>query len=241
MSGVSKIPGRIVLMRIRLPREDTSNRQGHADHAAFRCRVRSLTDLAIFRCDRRCVDDGATLPVDRIKGRHAGSRLRYASESTHQIDLNDQVELIQREVADLTSFLIAADGLDGIAEAGAVDKDALLTDCRTGLGEASIYGIVVADIYITEYATEILGEGFAFFLIEVKQGDFDAFFGESACRGGTEAEAPPVMTAEMLESSFIGFFGPLLWISICRSNTLSAHFTVMPPQNPYYEAQLRRS
>ena len=169
------------------PGQVSSNRQGHADDATLGRRVGSLPDLPIFRRHRCCIDDGATLAVDRVKGRHAGSRLRYASESTHQINLDDQVELIQREVADLTGFLVAADGLDRITGTRAVDKNALLTDCRTGLGEAGIYRVVIADIYIAEYTAEILREGFAFFFVEVKQGDFHAFFGQRTGGGGAKA------------------------------------------------------
>ncbi len=159
----------------------------HTDDAALGGGVGSLADLAVFGSNRSGVDDRAAFAVDRVERQHAGGGFRDAAEGADEVDLDDQVELIEREVFRLPGFLVAAGGLDRIAGAGAVDQDPLLADGGAGFGETGIDRGFVGHVDVTENAAEFLGEGFAFFGVEVEQGDLDAVRGQFAGGCGPEA------------------------------------------------------
>ena len=77
-------------------------------------------------------------PSQRLQVQHALRRLGDAAEGADQVDLDDQVEGVQREVLGLAGLLVAAGGLGGVAGAGAVDQDPLLAVGRAGLGEGRV-------------------------------------------------------------------------------------------------------
>jgi hypothetical protein len=204
-SGVLKMPGRIVLTRISSRRQVAGDRQGHADNAALGSGVGGLADLAIFSSHRSGVDDCAALAVDRVQRHHAGGGFRDAAERADQVDLDDQVELIEREVADFAGFLVAAGRLDGVAGAGAVDQDALLADCGAGFFERGIDAGVVGDVTLAEHAAQFLGEGFAFFRVEVEQGNLHAIAGQLRRRCSAESGGA---TGDDSRNIRIEFHGP---------------------------------
>ena len=90
-------------------------------------------------------------------------------------------------VVDLARGPVAAGGLDGVAGAGAVDQDALLSDGRAALGEAGIDRVFLGHIDQAEHAAQFLGQGFAGGLVQIKQGHLHAVGGQAACRRRTQA------------------------------------------------------
>ena len=101
-----------------LTRQVAGDRQGHADDTALGRRVRCLADLTVERRHRGRVDDDALLAVDRLGLGDALGRQPDDVERADQVDLDDLAEPGQRERT------VLAQGLDGVADAGAVDVDA---------------------------------------------------------------------------------------------------------------------
>src|SRR5450830_323998 len=167
------------------------DRQGHAHDAGLGGGVGGLADLTVLRGHRGGVDDGAPVAVgQRGQGEHAGSRLGDAAEGTHQVDLDDAVEVGQRKVPDLARGLVAAGGLDGVAGAGTVDQHALLPVGGAGKSEAGIDLLFRGHVHPAEHPTDLARQRFALVGVEVEQGHFDAVAGQAPCGGGPQARGP---------------------------------------------------
>ena len=168
-------------------RQVAGDRQGHADNTGLGGGIGSLADLAVLSRNGRRVDDRAAVTVrQRVQRHHAGSGLGDAAERADQVDLDDQVELVGRERLDLTGFLVAAGGLDGVADAGAIHQDALLADGLARRGESCVDAGFVGHVALGEHAAEFLGKGFTLFGIQVEDADLDAFSGQGTRRGFAE-------------------------------------------------------
>src|SRR3546814_16823975 len=72
------------------------------------------------------LDRAALAVFHRVERQHPRRRLGDAAERTDEVDLDDPVERIEREMLDAAVFLRAARGLDRVAGARAVDEDAFL-------------------------------------------------------------------------------------------------------------------
>jgi len=83
-------------------------------------------------------------------------------------------------MVDRARFLVTARRLDGVTRACAVHQNALLADGGARLGETGIDAGFVRHVHIAEHAAQFLGNGFAFFLVEVENSDFHTVFGERA-------------------------------------------------------------
>jgi len=153
-------------------------------------RIGRLADLAVLGRHRRGVDDRAAIAVRQgLQGQHAGRRLGDAAEGADEVDLDDHVEVGQREVLDITGVLVAAGGLGRVAGAGAVDQDALLTVGRAGLFKAGVDFGVAGHVDGAEgHAQLFLERGAAIGLaVEVEDGDLDALGDQRADSGLAEA------------------------------------------------------
>ena len=79
-----------------------------------------------------------------------------AAEGADEVDLDDPVEGIEREMLDAAVFLAAARGLDRVAGARAVDENAFLAVRFARLGEGGVDRRVVGDVAFDEVA-EVAG------------------------------------------------------------------------------------
>ena len=107
--------------------------------------------------------------------------------TNNQIDLDDQVELIEREMGDFTGFPVSRGGLDRIASSGAVDQDPLLANGGPGLLEPRIDRVVRGHVDIAKDASNLGRHSFAFFGVKIEQGDLHTMCGECPC--GRRAKA----------------------------------------------------
>src|SRR3546814_9026721 len=128
---------------------------------------------------------------DLVERQHAGRRLGDAAEGADEVDLDDPVERVEREMPDAAFFLAAARGLDRIAGAGAVDQDAFLTMRLARLGEGRVDRSVVGDVAFTENAGDLVRDGDALFLLQVEDRDLDALGGQRARGRGAKARGAP--------------------------------------------------
>src|ERR1700730_10286259 len=94
-----------------VPGEVARRRQGQADYAALRGRIRDLADLAFIGRDARGVDDDATLFADEgFRDQPLGEQPQHV-ESADQVDVDDAGEFRQRIDAVLADdALRSADG-----------------------------------------------------------------------------------------------------------------------------------
>ncbi len=81
---------------------------------------------------------------------------------------------------DLAGLLVAARGLDSIADSGAIDQDTLLTMRRTRLGKSGIDIFVARHIDLAKHSADICGNGFALFLVHVEDRDLRTLGSERA-------------------------------------------------------------
>ena len=77
-----------------------------------------------------------------------------AAEGADQIDLDRQLELLHRVGPRRLGFLVAADGLGGIGDAGAIDQHALLAVGRARPGERRRDLLVAGDVDLAEHAAD---------------------------------------------------------------------------------------
>ncbi|MCO5556213.1 hypothetical protein L7F22_009759 [Adiantum nelumboides] len=176
------------------------DRQGHADDAALGRRVRGLPDLALERRDRGGVDDDAAVAVDRL-----GLRDPLRGEADHveradQVDVDDLGEVGQRERA------VLADGLDAVADAGAVHRDADRTELFGGV-EGGGHLLLVRDVGRGEadVLAQLVGDGLTGRGRQVDDDDLAA--GLDELLGGGQAQAG--RAAEELEDGGVGLAAAL--------------------------------
>ena len=101
--------------------------------------------------------------------------------------MDHPVERRSGELADLAARLVAADGLEGVAYAGAVDQDAFLAVRRACSREAGIDLVVRADIDLAEDSADLGGDRLALLGVHVEQCDPGARRRERAGSCGAEA------------------------------------------------------
>src|SRR3546814_7894459 len=106
-----------------------------------------------------------------------------AAERTDEVDLDDPVERIEREMLDAAVFLRAARGLDRVAGARAVDEDAFLAVRFACFREGGVDRCVVGDVALAKDAAEFGRDREALFFLQVEDHELDALRRESA-RGG---------------------------------------------------------
>src|SRR5690606_7988912 len=128
------------------------DRKRHANHAAFSSGISRPTHLAIFGSNRSGVDHRPALAifVQRIKRQHTRGRLGNAAESADQIDLNDKVESIHREVADRAVFAVALGGLDRVTNTGTVDQYTFLTIGGARFFKTGVHAGIVGYVDLAE-------------------------------------------------------------------------------------------
>ena len=126
-------------------RELARRRQDEPDHAAFRCRIGGLADLARHRRrPRRCRSMMPRSPsCSGSTSCMAAAASRMHIESADQIDRDDAREFVERHRS------VAADDALGRADAGAIDQDArgpcsALPPCE-GLFGVALIGHVAMD------------------------------------------------------------------------------------------------
>ncbi len=176
-SGVSKMPGRMVLTRIASLEEIACNGQRHADDAGLRRGVGNLPDLPIFAA---ATDAVLTMAPRSPSG--SGSSVSMpaalfgdATEGADQIDLDDPLEILQRIFLDLAGLLVAGDGFRRSADARAVplecapDRSLRVPWQRPHRPPASRLHIDLA-----EHAAELLRQRLAEIAVQIEQGDLDA-------------------------------------------------------------------
>ena len=73
--------------------------------------------------------------VKRLEVDHSERRMRDAAEGADKVDLDRQLELLHRIEFGRLGFLVAADRLGGIGDAGAIDQHPLLAMCFARFGE----------------------------------------------------------------------------------------------------------
>ena len=146
--------------------------------------------------------------LQRLERQHAGRRLGDAAEGADEIDLDDAIERVDREMLDLFRRLVARRGLDGVAGAGAVDQDAFLPVRGARLGEARIDLRIDVTSTLQKTPPSSLGERFALLGVEIEDRDLDADEASARAVAAPRPDAPPVMTAVMFESSFMTTSAP---------------------------------
>ena len=87
----------------------------------------------------------------------------------------------------VTAFLIARSGLHRIARACAINQNAFLAERLADFRKTSINLIVGRHINLGKSAADFFGHRFAFFLIQVENTAFHAFFSEQAHSGFTQS------------------------------------------------------
>ena len=92
-------PGTMVLTRMPSTGQVAGHRQGHTNHAALGCRVSRLADLPLVGRHRSGVDDNAATAVviEHIVICHLLCAQAQHVKRTHQVDLDNAIEFIQRE------------------------------------------------------------------------------------------------------------------------------------------------
>src|SRR5690606_13496374 len=114
-------------------------------------------------------------------------RLGDATKGADEVDLDDPVEGIEREMLDAAIFLGAARSLDRVAGASAIDEDAFLPDRGARLFKRGIDRGVVGDVAFAEHTAELFGNRLALFFLQVEDRDLHALRRERA--GSSRAEA----------------------------------------------------
>jgi len=104
---------------------------------------------------------------------------------------------------DLAGLAVAAGGLEGAADAGAIDQDPLLPDQPAGPRETGIHFGIGRHIDLAEDAADVTGDPLAKLGIEIEQRDLDPVRSEPPRGRGPEAGPPPVTTAVIEASSCI--------------------------------------
>lgn len=120
------------------------------------------------------------------QSQHAGCRLGDAAKRADQVDLNDAVEFRGRKVPNRSGFLVAGGGFRRIADAGAINEDALLAECFSRLGEAAVHAFVGGDVHRAKYAAKFGRQCLAALGIEIEQRDSEPLRGQQP--GGRLAE-----------------------------------------------------
>ena len=88
--------------------------------------------------------------------------------------------------------------------AGAVDQDAFLAVGGARLFKSSRYAFVGGDVDFAKHAADFSGDGFALVLsADRKCATFTPFAASARAVAAPRPDAPPVMTAETVESSFM--------------------------------------
>ncbi len=146
---------------------------------------------------------------------HADRRLRNASESADQVDLDDLLEGSQREMPGPSGGLVEACSLDRVAGARAVHQDAFLPVDSTGRSESGVHLVFGSDVHAAEHAAQLGSEGLAQFDVQVEQGHLHAVGGEATRRcgaqtGGTAGNDGADAGIEMHICLFLEFDG---WIA----------------------------
>ena len=111
--------------------------------------------------------------------------------------------MIQRIVPYLTGLTVAAGGLEGAPDAGAVDQDALLPDRPRAPGKAGLDLLSDGDVDLAEHTADLAGHLLAELGIKVKERDLDAMRARRRAVAAPRPEAPPVMTAAIEASRCI--------------------------------------
>ena len=121
----------------------------------------------------------ATLAIiHRLKRKHASCRLGDAAEGPDQVDLDNPVKSIKREMLDRTVFLRTAGGLDRVARASAVDQDTFLTMRRARFGKARVDAFVAGDVDVAEYAANFSSQCITLVGLQIEYRDLHAFGGK---------------------------------------------------------------
>ena len=157
-------------------------RQGHANNAALGCGISRLAHLTVFSRNRRGVDHRTTFTIfHRLQCQHARCRLGDASERANQVNLNDAVKGIEREMLNRTVFLRTAGGLGSVARSSAVHQDTFLAMRRACLGKTGVNAFVASNVDIAKHAANLNGNGFTLIGLQVENRDLHALCSERPC------------------------------------------------------------
>ena len=102
------------------------------------------------------------------------------------IRLDHPLEMVERVVLDLAGLAVAAGGLEGAADAGAIDEDALLPVSFARLSEGGIDLALRGNVDPAEGAPDFAGHLLAELRVEVEQRHSDAVSGQPSRRRGAE-------------------------------------------------------
>ena len=162
--------------------------QGHPNHAALRCRVRSLPDLAIERGDRGDVDDGPTLTeLHRLGRAHRSGGDADAIEAADEVDRDHLLERV--EVGRRVVGAALADGALRPADAGRVHQNPQWPHALGHLdGIDDVIG--VGDVDLAERTADLAGELVALVFLQVGDDHLRTPGGEEAGRGGPDPRRP---------------------------------------------------
>ena len=185
--------------------EVAGDRQGHADDAALRRRVRRLADLPVERGDGRGVDDDAALASP---ARRAGSRDRLVAAiaaAASRITLNVPMRLTPDRALERSSGsgAVAADRAARRSDAGAVHGDAQRRPLPAPL-DGGLHRGLVRDVGRRERAP---GRRVARGLLAARAGQVDERRPDAPPAASRAAvarprpEAPPVTSADAPSSS----------------------------------------
>jgi hypothetical protein len=122
-----------------------------------------------------------------LQRQHAGGGFGHAAEGSDQIDLDGQLENVEREMFDLAGVLGAVGRFHGRADAGAIHQDALLAVGLPGCFEAGGDAIVAGDVDLAEGCAQFRGGDRAAILVTIEDGALHAFGAELLNRGSAEA------------------------------------------------------
>ena len=170
-------------------REIARHHQRDADDAGLGRGIGDLADLAVFRRNRRGVDDRATVAAGQDRQiEHAGGRFGDAAERADQIDVDDALEIVERIFLGLLGLAVDRGRLRrAAADACAVNENALLTIGRARLGEAGVDVLGRGDVDLAEHAADLFRQLLAELFVEVENRAFHAVGGEHANRRRAEA------------------------------------------------------
>ena len=118
--------------------------------------------------------------LDRVEIDHAESAVRDAAEAADQVDLDRQLELLDRVRLRGLCFLVPAHGLGGVGDSRAIDQDTLLPVRLPRLREGGCDLLVRGHVDLAEYSANVSGHRLASRRIAIEHGDFRAAPGELA-------------------------------------------------------------
>src|SRR5262249_58347099 len=116
-----------------------------------------------------------------------GRGFRDAAEGADQIDLDHAFEAVERVMPDLAGLAVAAGGLEGAPDAGAIDQDAFLPDQAARAREPRIDLSIRGHVDLAEDAADLARDPLAELGIQIEQRHLDAARAKPPRRRGTEA------------------------------------------------------